>query len=94
MTDGPDKKPERSPDRDKPKSHRVGQIIPRGPNKWLIRIFRGYKPNGANDYFNKTFHGTKKDAEKWLRGALARRVSDHVLCSAAHSACYVQYLII
>ncbi len=58
---------------DKPKSRRVGQIIPRGPNKWLIRIFRGYKPNGQNDYFNKTFHGTKTDAEKWLRGALARR---------------------
>src|SRR5262249_47642187 len=51
----------------------VGQVIPRGPNKWLIRIFRGYKPNGQNDYFNKTFHGTKTDAEKWLRGALARR---------------------
>ena len=23
--------------------------------------------------FNKTIHGTKTDAEKWLRGALARR---------------------
>jgi integrase len=57
----------------KAKSRRVGQIITRGENKHLIRIFRGYKPNGSNDYFNKTFHGTKKDAEKWLRGALARR---------------------
>ncbi len=57
----------------KVKARRAGQIIPRGEKKWLIRIFRGYKPNGANDYFNKTFHGTKKDAEKWLRGALARR---------------------
>src|SRR5262245_47043395 len=54
-------------------SRRVGQVLERGENKWLIRIFRGYKPNGGNDYFNKTFHGTKKDAEKWLRGALARR---------------------
>jgi integrase len=66
MTDTPDKKK-------KPKSRRVGQVLERGPNKWLIRIFRGYKPNGQNDYFNKTFHGTKTDAEKWLRGALARR---------------------
>src|SRR5262249_38418150 len=57
----------------KPKPRRVGQVLERGANKWLIRIFRGYKPNGQNDYFNKTFHGTKKDAEKWLRGALARR---------------------
>ncbi len=36
-------------------------------------MMRSYKPNGANDYFNKTIRGTKKDAEKWLRGALARR---------------------
>jgi hypothetical protein len=48
----------------KPKSRRVGQVLERGENKWLIRIFRGYKPNGANDYFNKTFRGAKKDAEK------------------------------
>jgi hypothetical protein len=27
----------------KPKTRRVGQIIARGPNKWLTRIFRGYK---------------------------------------------------
>jgi hypothetical protein len=46
-------------------------VLERGANKWLVRIFRGYKPNGANDYFNKTFHGAKKEAEKWLRGALA-----------------------
>lgn len=57
----------------KQKSRRVGQVLERGVNKWLIRIFRGYRPNGANDYFNKTFHGAKKEAEKWLRGALARR---------------------
>jgi integrase len=55
------------------KARRTGQLIERGEKKWLIRIFRGYRPNGTNDYFNKTFHGTKKEAEKWLRGALARR---------------------
>jgi len=71
MTDEADNRAEKL-DR-KPKTRRVGQVLERGENKWLIRIFRGYKPNGANDYFNKTFHGTKKDAEKWLRGALARR---------------------
>src|SRR5215813_11589872 len=71
MTDEADNKagkPER-----KPKSRRVGQVLERGPNKWLIRIFLGYKPNGQNDYFNKTFHGAKTEAEKWLRGAIARR---------------------
>ena len=30
-------------------SRRVGQVLERGANKWLIRIFRGYRPNGAND---------------------------------------------
>jgi hypothetical protein len=43
---------------------RVGQVIERGENKYLIAIFRGYKPNGTNDYFYKTFHGPKKEAEK------------------------------
>jgi len=70
LTDSPDNKakPERGP-----KTRRVGQVLERGPNRWLVRIFIGYKPNGANDYFNKTIRGTKKDAEKWLRGALARQ---------------------
>jgi integrase len=71
LTDEPDNRAGR-PNK-KPKSRRVGQVVERGPNKWLIRIFIGYKPNGQNDYFNKTFHGAKTDAEKWLRGALARR---------------------
>jgi len=64
MTDNPDKKK---------KSRRVGQVLERGPNKWLIRIFVGYKPSGQNDYFNKTIHGTKTQAEKWLRDALVRK---------------------
>lgn len=62
----------------KPKARRtgrrVGQVIELVEGeKYLIRIFRGYKPNGTNDYFNKTVHCARKDAEKWLRGALARR---------------------
>jgi hypothetical protein len=70
----------------KPKTRRVGQIIARGPNKWLTRIFRGYKPDGQNDYFNKTFHGTKTDAEKWLRGALAWRRLRRVLAVGRNAA--------
>jgi integrase len=62
---------------DEPKKKRrrpgTGQIITRGENKHLIAIFRGYKPNGTNDYFYKTFHGPKKEAERWLREALVRR---------------------
>lgn len=63
MTDSPSK----------PKTRRTGQVKPRGQNKWLIAIFRGYKPNGSNDYFYKTFNGTKGQAEQWLREALTRR---------------------
>jgi integrase len=66
--------PDDNPDKKKPKSRRVGQVLERAEGrKYLVRIFIGYKPNGQNDYFNKTIHGTKMDAERWLRGALARR---------------------
>ena len=67
MADNPDKKKKCRP-------AGSGQVIERTEGKkYLIRVFRGYKPNGQNDYFNKTFHGAKTEAEKWLRGALARR---------------------
>jgi len=63
--------PEDNPDKkDKPKSWRVGQIIASGPNKWLVRIFIRYKPNGSNDYFNKMIHGTKTASEKSCAGLM------------------------
>ena len=67
--------PDENPDKKKkPKSRRVGQVVERiEGEKYLVRIFRGYKPNGQNDYFNKTIHGTKTDAEKWLRDQRSRR---------------------
>ena len=65
MSDNPDKKK---------KPRRVGSVIEIVKDKkYLVRIFCGYKPNGTNDYFNKTIHDTGKGAEKWLRDALARR---------------------
>src|SRR5262245_24040417 len=65
MTDEPDKKK---------KSRRVGQVLERVEGrKYLVRIYIGSKPTGQNDYFNKTVHGTKTVAEKWLRDALVRR---------------------
>ncbi|MEP7338013.1 MAG: N-terminal phage integrase SAM-like domain-containing protein [Acidobacteriota bacterium] len=54
------------------KTRRAGQIVERGENKHLIRISVGADQNGKRLYHNKTFRGTKKDAEKWLRGALRR----------------------
>jgi integrase len=44
----------------------TGQIIKRGENTWYVRIFLGRDANGKRKYFNKTIHGTKKDAQKFL----------------------------
>ncbi|EGD51740.1 integrase family protein [Thermoanaerobacter ethanolicus JW 200] len=43
----------------------IGQIINRGKDKWLVRIFLGYDENGKRKYHNKTIYGSKKDAEKY-----------------------------
>jgi hypothetical protein len=62
------------PSKTKPtgKTRRAGQIVERGENKHLIRISLGTDQKGKRLYHNKTFRGTKKDTEKWLRGALRR----------------------
>lgn len=44
----------------------AGQIIKRGENTWYVRIFLGRDANGKRKHFNKTIHGTKKDAQKFL----------------------------
>ncbi len=44
----------------------AGQIIKRSDRTWLVRIFTGRDAKGKRRYFNKTIHGTKKDAEKYL----------------------------
>jgi len=44
----------------------TGQLIKRSENTWLVRIFLGRDTNGKRKYFNKTIHGTKKDAQKYL----------------------------
>jgi hypothetical protein len=42
MTDEPDKtKPDEVEKAKKPESRRTGQVIARGKNKWLIRLFLG-----------------------------------------------------
>ncbi len=44
----------------------TGQLIKRTENTWLVRIFLGRDADGKRKYFNKTIHGTKKDAQKYL----------------------------
>jgi integrase len=39
-----------------------GQLIQRGPNKWLIRVYLGKDASGKRLYENETFEGTQTDA--------------------------------
>lgn len=74
----------------------AGQIVKRGDNIWLVRIFQGRDSNNKRRYLNKTVHGTKKDAgkfltaklrEKDLGGDFSRRLKVHGLrpCSCLRS---------
>ncbi len=51
----------------------TGQIIKRGENTWYVRIFLGRDANGKRKCFNKTIHGTKKDAQKYLTAKLREK---------------------
>ena len=51
----------------------AGQIIKRGENTWTVRIFLGRDTNGKRRYFNKTIHGTKREAQKYLTAALREK---------------------
>jgi len=68
------------------RGRRAGQIVSRGDNKWLIRVYLGADPaTGKRDYYNKTFHGTKKEADKWLSKALTRHAHGEPLEESAQS---------
>ncbi len=55
----------------KGKQRRQGQIISRGPNKWLVRVFLGRSDStGKRKYFTKVIPGTRKDAQNYLNGKL------------------------
>ncbi|MEW5921148.1 MAG: tyrosine-type recombinase/integrase [Bacillota bacterium] len=51
----------------------AGQIIPRGERTWLVRVYLGLDAEGKRKYHNKTIHGTKKDAQKYLNKVLLER---------------------
>jgi integrase len=50
----------------------AGQIIKRGENKYLVRIFLG-REGGKKKYHNKTINGNKKDADRYLRKVLREK---------------------
>jgi integrase len=45
----------------------MAQIISRGPNKHLVRVFLSRDALGKRRYLNRTITGTKKDAQRWAR---------------------------
>ena len=52
----------------------AGQIIKRGESAWLVRVFLGRDPEtGKRKYFSHVVHGTKKQAQAYLNGALRER---------------------
>ena len=51
----------------------AGTITKKSENTWLVRIFLGRDPNGKTKHFNKTIHGSKKDAQKFLTAKLRER---------------------
>lgn len=57
---------------DKPRVHyrRAGQLVPRGERTWLVRIFLGRDSSDHRRYYNRTVHGTKKDAQAVLNSLL------------------------
>lgn len=51
----------------------AGQIIKRGDNVWLVRVYLGRDGGGKRQYQNHTIHGIKKDAQTWLNDALRKQ---------------------
>lgn len=51
---------------DKAKARRPGGKTKRGPNKWLLRIFRGYDANKRRIYYSEIFHGGSRQADDRL----------------------------
>jgi integrase len=66
MTEPDKAKPDNPPEKKKPEPRRPGGKTKRGPNKWLLQIFRGYDASGKRIYFSETFHGGSLDADNRL----------------------------
>jgi integrase len=51
----------------------AGQIIPKGKQKWLVRVFVGRDGTGKRKYVSKLVHGGKKDANTAMADMLSDR---------------------
>lgn len=61
----------RSAEKSRRRTNTAGQIIPRGEDTWLVRVFMGRDGKGKRRYLNKTVKGKKKDAQDYLSKTLA-----------------------
>ncbi len=61
----------------------AGHISKRGKNTWRVRITFGRRPDGKRDTFNKTIHGSKKDAEAFLTQKLREKDLGTLILPAA-----------
>src|SRR5688572_22136549 len=50
----------------------MAEIVSRGKNKWLVRVFLG-RVDGRTRYHNKVVHGTKKAAQQYARETETKR---------------------
>lgn len=48
----------------------AGQLVQRGERSWYVRVFLGRDADGQRKFHNKTIHGTKKDAQRYLNAVL------------------------
>jgi integrase len=55
-------------------TRKLGQIIARGQNTWLVRIYQGHDPQtGTRKYLNQTIHGAFREAQRFLNLKLRQR---------------------
>jgi integrase len=55
-------------------ARKLGQIIARGQNTWLVRIYQGRDPEtGTRKYLNQTIHGAFREAQRFLNLKLQQR---------------------
>ena len=53
----------------------AGQLVKRGDRKWLLRWYIGERADGTRRYGSRMVTGTRRDAERALRGVLEQK--DH-----------------
>lgn len=51
---------------------KTGQIVNRGDDRWLVRVYAGEDGNGKRRYHSKVIRGRKKDAQKELQDLLRK----------------------